>query len=201
MKKKLILLIGLAIAITVCVENKEGGKARELPGDSTVIMKEEAELSQDIIVSSETDAEKTEEKRETLNAEAEDASQNADSLCVGMRKEIFDATNSERVKAGLPELIWNDELAEAADVRAEEIITDFDHVRPDGTKCYVLSDLIYGENIARGPHASGEEFVSRWMGSEGHRENILWSQYTLIGVGTRCTEYGDTAVQLFGCED
>lgn len=118
-----------------------------------------------------------------------------------MRKEIFEATNAERVKVGLPELIWSDELAKAADVRAEEIITDFDHVRPDGTKCYVLSDLIRGENIARGPHASGKEFVSRWMGSDGHRENILWSQYTLIGVGTRCTEYGDTAVQLFGYED
>ncbi len=200
MKKKLILLMGLAIATAVCVENKEGGKARELPSNSAVIIKEEAGLSQDIIVSSETDAE-NEEKRETLNAEAEDASQNADSLCVGMRKEIFEATNAERVKAGLPKLIWSDELAEAADVRAEEIITDFDHVRPDGTKCYVLGDLIRGENIARGPHASGEEFVSRWMGSEGHRENILWSQYTLIGVGTRCTEYGDTAVQLFGYED
>lgn len=200
MKKKLILLMGLAIATVGCVESKEGGKARELPGNSTVIIKEEAGLSQDIIVSSETDA-KNEEKRETLNVEAEDASQNSGSLCVGMKKEIFDATNAERIKAGLPELIWNDELAEVADVRAEEIITDFDHVRPDGTKCYVLSDLIYGENIARGPHASGEEFVSRWMGSEGHRENILWSQYTIIGVGTRYTEYGDTAVQLFGYED
>lgn len=201
MKKKLILLMGLAITITVCVESKEGGKARELPSNSTAIIKEEkAELSQDIIVSSETDAE-NEEKRETQNAEAEDTFQNAESLCDGMRKEIFDATNSERINAGLPELIWSDELAEAADVRAEEIITDFDHVRPDGTKCYVLSDLIYGENIARGPHATGEEFVSRWMGSEGHRENILCSQYTLIGVGTRSTERGDTAVQLFGCED
>lgn len=200
MKKKLILLAGLAIAIAACVESKEGEKAREFSSNSPVIVKEEkARISQDI--PNETDTE-NEEKRETLNSEAEDTSQNVGSLCVGMRKEIFDATNAERINAGLPALIWSDELAEAADVRAGEIITNFSHVRPDGTKCYVLSDLIYGENLARGPqHASGEEFVSRWMGSEAHRENILWSEYTIIGVGTRCTEYGDTAVQLFGCED
>lgn len=124
-----------------------------------------------------------------------------DELCVGQAKEIFEATNAERVAAGLPELIWSDELAVAADIRAEEIITNFDHVRPDGTKCYVLSDLIHGENIARGPHASGQEYVSGWMGSEGHRENILREQYTLMGVGTRYTEYGDTAVQIFGFYD
>lgn len=200
MKKKIILLTGMAIAIIACVESKEGGKTRGFPDNNSATIKEEkAELSQEIIPV--TDTNETEEKRETHNPEEADISQETDSLCFGKAKEIFDATNAERIDAGLPELIWSDELAKAADIRAEEIITDFDHVRPDGTKCYVLSDLIYGENIARGPHATGEEFVSRWMGSEGHKENILCSQYTLIGVGTRCIEQGDTAVQLFGCKD
>lgn len=195
MKKKIILLTGMAIAIIACVEIKEGGKTRGFPDNNSVTIKEEKAELQDIIPI--TDTEK-EEKRETHNPEETDISQKEDSLCVGKAKEIYDATNAERVAAGLPKLTWSDELAEAADIRAEEIITDFDHVRPDGTKCYVLSDLIYGENIAKGPHATGEEFVSRWMGSEGHKENILCSQYTLIGVGTRCVERGDTAVQLFG---
>ena len=93
-----------------------------------------------------------------------------------------------------------DELARAADIRAEEIVDEehFSHVRPDGTKCYVLSDKIHGENIGRGPHANGYEFVQHWMESEGHKWNILCDKYTLIGVGTRCTEQGDTGVQLFG---
>lgn len=200
MKKKIILLTGMAIVIIACVESMEGGKTRGFPDNNSVTIKEEkAELSQEIIPV--TDTNETEEKRETHNPEEADISQEVDSLCVGKAKEIFDATNAERIKVGLPELIWSDELAEAANIRAEEIITNFDHVRPDGTKCYVLSNLIYGENIARGPHASGQEFVSRWMGSDGHKENILCSQYTLIGVGTRCIEQGDTAVQLFGCED
>lgn len=199
MKKKIILLTGMAIVIIACVESKEGGKTRGFPDNNSVTIKEEKAESQETIPVNDTNA--TEEKRETHNPEEADTSQEADSLCVGKAKEIFDATNAERIEAGLPELIWSDELAEAADIRAEEIITDFDHVRPDGTKCYVLSDLIYGENIARGPHASGQEFVQRWMGSDGHKENILCSQYTLIGVGTRCVERGDTAVQLLGCKD
>ena len=121
-------------------------------------------------------------------------------LCVGLAKEIYEETNKERVAAGLPELEWSDELAEAADVRAEEIIPDehFSHVRPDGTKCYALSDRIHGENIGRGPHATGAEFVQHWMDSEGHKWNILCDKYTMIGVGTRYTEMGDTAVQIFG---
>ena len=119
-------------------------------------------------------------------------------LCVGLAKEIYEETNKERISAGLPELVWSDELAEAADIRAEEIIDCFSHVRPDGTKCYALGERIHGENIARGPHASGAEFVQHWMDSPGHRENILRKEFTMMGVGTRCTEMGDTGVQIFG---
>lgn len=119
-------------------------------------------------------------------------------LCVGLAKEIYEETNKERISAGLPELVWSDELAEAADIRAEEIIDYFSHVRPDGTKCYALGDRIHGENIARGPHASGAEFVQHWMDSPGHRENILRKEFTMMGVGTRYTEMGDTGVQIFG---
>lgn len=119
-------------------------------------------------------------------------------LCVGLAKEIFDATNAEREITGIEPLKWSDELAEYANIRAEEIITNFSHIRDDGTKCYTLSDLIFGENIARGPHANGNDFLEHWMDSKEHKENILNPQYTTIGVGFTCTEQGDTAVQLFG---
>lgn len=146
--------------------------------------------------STEETAVESEEEPETLPS----ADEQTDELCVGFAKEVFDATNAERAAAGLPELIWSDELAIAADIRADEIIDEahFSHVRPDGTKCYVLNDRIHGENIARGPHADGYEFVEHWMDSEGHKWNILCEQYTLIGVGNRSTEKGDTAVQIFG---
>ena len=132
------------------------------------------------------------------NEEKVDTSSSSTELCVGVAKEIFDATNAERVAAGLSPLTWSDELARAADVRAEEIITTFSHTRPDGTKCYSLSSLVAGENIIRGPHATGSEMVAHWMDSDGHRANILYSGYGSIGISTRCTERGDTACQLFG---
>ena len=59
--------------------------------------------------------------------------------------------------------MWDDELAKYANIRAKEIITNFSHVRNDGTKCYVLSNLIYGENISRGPHTTGAEFLEHWI--------------------------------------
>ncbi len=149
------------------------------------------------------DIEEDDSKYRTYNEESaiqapESAEQSNKDLCVGLAKEIFDATNAEREAAGIKPLLWDDELAEYAGIRAQEIITTFDHVRPDGTKCYVMSDLIWGENIARGPCANGIEFLEHWMDSEGHKENILNPQYATIGVGFTCTERGDTAVQLFG---
>ena len=120
-------------------------------------------------------------------------------LCADIAKEIFEETNRERAAAGLPELAWNEELAAAADIRAEEIIDCFSHVRPDGTKCYALGDRIHGENIAKSPlESTGSEFVQHWMDSPGHRENILRERFTMIGVGIRITDMGITAVQIFG---
>ncbi len=156
-------------------------------------MEEETAFTEEMSVE-EPVAKETEENVESTTAPDEDK------LCVGLAKEIYEETNKERVAAGLPELEWSDELAEAADIRAGEIVDDahFSHVRPDGTKCYALSDRIHGENIGKGPHASGAEFVQHWMDSEGHKWNILCDKYTMMGVGTRCTERGDAAVQIFG---
>lgn len=123
---------------------------------------------------------------------------NTNLYCTGLAKEIFDATNAQRISAGLDPLIWSDELALAAQVRANEIITNFSHIRPDGTKCYALNSSITGENLIRGPSASGQEMVSRWMTSDGHRTNILWKQHRVIGIATVTTSQGTTGCQLFG---
>ena len=67
MKKKIILLTGLALAIIACVEIKEGGKTRGFPVNSSAVIKEEkAELQEIIPV---TNTNETEKKRETHNSE------------------------------------------------------------------------------------------------------------------------------------
>lgn len=220
MKKPLILLL-LALVCAGCAYKDGRTEDVIVPSEnvydaeeeSAVIASEESPIEDgedDIAVG--TDTEQSDVEQNTLDEETESTEENTaeienvetattteeNKLCVGLAEEIYEETNKERVSAGLPELVWSDELAEAADIRAEEIIDCFDHVRPDGTKCYALGDRIHGENIARGPEASGSEFVHQWMESPGHRANILREEYTLIGVGTRSTEMGYTGVQIFG---
>lgn len=219
MKKSLFLLL-LALVCTGCA-NKDGrtenvivpsGNVYDAEEESAEIASEELPIEdgKDDIAGG-TDTEQSDLEQNTLDEEivateeiaTEETVETAttteeNKLCVGLAKEIYEETNKERISAGLPELVWSDELAEAADIRAEEIIGTFSHIRPDGTKCYALGDRIHGENIARGPHASGAEFVQHWMDSPGHRENILRKEFTMMGVGTRYTEMGDTGVQIFG---
>ena len=75
--------------------------------------------TEDAIISEEN-VPTTDETTESIETPIE-----GNTLCVGFVKEIFDGTNKERVNAGLSELIWCDELAIAADIRAEEIIDCF----------------------------------------------------------------------------
>ena len=220
MKKPLILLL-LALVCAGCAYKDGRTENVIVPSEnvydaeeeSAVIASEESPIEDgkdDIAMG--TDTEQSDVEQNTLDEETESTEENTaeienvetattteeNKLCVGLVKEIYEETNKERIAAGLPELVWSDELAVAADIRAEEIIDCFDHVRPDGTKCYALGDRVHGENIARGPEATGSEFVQHWMESPGHRANILREEYTLIGIGTRSTEMGYTGVQIFG---
>ena len=96
--------------------------------------------------------------------------------------------NTERERHGLSTLRTTAKLNQAADVRASEIVSRFEHVRPNGTAPYtVLSNMgigytSAGENIAAG-YFSPCDVVSGWMNSSGHRANILNPDFTFMGVG------------------
>ena len=64
----------------------------------------------------------------------------------------------------------------------------FSHTRPDGTsyktaisEAGVVSNYT-GENVACG-HSSAQQVVKAWLNSPGHKDNILNSNFTKIGVG------------------
>ncbi len=103
-------------------------------------------------------------------------------------QQVVDLVNVERTKAGLNPLNKSSEICTAAQIRAVEISTSFDHTRPDGRRYRtVLADCgistrSSGENIAGG-YRSPQEVVQAWMGSEGHRANIMNPDYTDIGIG------------------
>ena len=106
----------------------------------------------------------------------------------------------ERREEGLGSLIADDLLKSIADIRAKEIVSKFSHERPDGSYYYSVLPKQYlqsGENIAMG-YSSASSVVEGWMNSSGHRQNILKSEYSHIGVS--CFVDGGTKywVQVFG---
>lgn len=113
---------------------------------------------------------------------------------------VFQIVNEERAKAGLPALSWANDLASAANIRAEELVQNFSHTRPDGTNCFTTFPWgIYaqkGENIASG-YNSPEKAMQGWMNSQGHRENILNTTYNRIAVGCYYSNGLYYWVQLF----
>ena len=114
-----------------------------------------------------------------------------------MASEVVALVNAERAGAGLPALRVDSELTRAACVRAQEIVRQFSHTRPDGTSWSTVSSSAHGENIAKGYRNASAVMVG-WMNSQGHRENILRASFGSIGV---CAyNYNGTIywVQLFG---
>ena len=121
---------------------------------------------------------------------------------------IADLTNVERSRAGLPPLRVEGRLMKAAQMQAEQMASlgRMDHVLSDGPYPAPKDRLAaagykwraFAENIAygqRGPEAVTES----WMGSAGHRANMLNGSYSEIGTGYAVDGRGRTYfVQVFG---
>lgn len=115
-------------------------------------------------------------------------------FCTESEKEfadkVFELTNVERQKNGLPEFERMDVLKNVALTRAWELTVEYrgDHSRPDGSICtgaFAENGIIYGgwaENIAAGQDTP-EGVVEAWMNSPSHRAAILNEDYTYLGVG------------------
>lgn len=103
-----------------------------------------------------------------------------------MKNEIIRLVNVERNKVGLKSLSVNTKNSSGSTVRAKEIATKFDHVRPNGTKYYTAFSGSYkytGENIGHHANMTAQNIVQLWMNSDGHRANILNPNYTSTSVG------------------
>lgn len=123
---------------------------------------------------------------------------------------IVEATNDERIAAGLSPLSINVKLNASAKIKTDDMIARqyFEHTSPSGEG---VSDLgtkvgydyvVIGENLALGDFKSADDLLDAWMKSPGHRANILNMNYHEIGVyAVRGTYQGHEvwfAVQHFG---
>jgi uncharacterized protein YkwD len=120
--------------------------------------------------------------------------------------EVVDRTNAERARHGLRSLSVDLRLAAAAQDHSADMVRRafFAHESPDGRQVWdraVAAGYAYrkvAENIAAGQRTA-EEVVRGWMGSPGHRANILDGDLTQIGVGRADGgSYGVYWTQVFG---
>lgn len=121
-------------------------------------------------------------------------------------QEVLALTNTQREAAGLNPLSVDPVLTEMAMLRARELEESYSHTRPSGENCKTVfrefeTDLrFWGENAAKG-NRTPEAVVEAWMGSQGHRENLLREDAEYLGVGVWQDEDGILYwVQLFAKE-
>ena len=119
-------------------------------------------------------------------------------------KEVFDLINKQRVANGLSSLKIDDELQNVARIKAEDMVNNnyFSHTSPtygspfDMIKKFGISYKTAGENIAGNSTNSGA--VTAWMGSPGHKANILNRSFNYTGIGVvKSPKYGKVYVQMF----
>jgi len=122
---------------------------------------------------------------------------------------IVDLTNEDRIENDLTPLAMNPVLKEAAQRKANDMAAKgyFSHNSPDGiTPWHWFREAGYkyafaGENLAVN-FSDSEEVAKAWMLSPSHKDNILNSKFTEIGVATAKGIYNGRetvfVVQLFG---
>ena len=116
--------------------------------------------------------------------------------------QVLQLVNQERAAAGLSPVVMDPILTAHAMQRAAEIAVYYSHTRPNGNSWTTALDPQYdyaarGENIAIG-YASARSVMTAWMGSEGHKANILYGNFAALGVGCFYQDDGSICwVQLF----
>ena len=119
-------------------------------------------------------------------------------------QDVLDLVNDERTSRGISALVASAGCADAAYAHAYdmEVRNFFDHVNPSGEGPPTriaragVSFSGWGENIAAG-QPTPADVVAAWMGSTGHRQNILNSSFHRLGIGVRLSAGGPIWVQDF----
>jgi uncharacterized protein YkwD len=126
----------------------------------------------------------------------------------GYENVLLREINQVRAQNGLGALRSSAPLAEAAEFHSRSMASRgfFAHESPDGSSFWKRVERFYpsrgyrywsaGENLAYGsPSMSADGAVRAWMGSPGHRANMLSATWTEIGIGA---VHVDTAPGVYG---
>ena len=119
-----------------------------------------------------------------------------DQFMAQVEQAIFNKVNEERTKAGVAPLTYNTTMEKYARIKSQDMGDNnyFSHTDLSGN--YITTQMkadgvtykAWGENIAyiggvTDPTALANQFMTNWMNSQGHKENILSTNFSSIGVG------------------
>lgn len=124
-----------------------------------------------------------------------------------LEAEVIKLTNKERQKVNLPPLKPNAILFDVARKHSANMIKQdklahlLDGKRIlDRIKATKYHYLVVGENLAWDPNSPAVT-MKDWMNSKTHRENILYKEFTEIGIGAITDKDGYTwYTQVFGTQ-
>jgi uncharacterized protein YkwD len=120
------------------------------------------------------------------NDEAKPADKAKQPALYPVEQEIIQWTNAQRKQYGLPPLVVDASLIQTARKHTFWMASSHSLQHAHGN---------WAENIAQG-QTSAWHAVSSWMGSSGHRANILNHRYRRIGVAGYKSTNGD----IFWCQ-
>jgi uncharacterized protein YkwD len=99
----------------------------------------------------------------------------------GMESQFVSQINSARASAGLPALSTSGDLTSVARSWSATMADEGKLYHRPGLGSAVSNWQLVGENVGQGPSVSA--LHSAFMGSPGHKANILNDRYTQVGVG------------------
>ena len=119
---------------------------------------------------------------------------------------MLNLINNERTQRGLKPLKLHSELTNLARLKSQDMVDNnyFAHNSPTYGSFYNMvsnAGISYrqvGENLAKARDVNKAHVLL--MASEGHRNNILSSNFTHIGIGIKADLYGIVVTQLFIAE-
>ncbi|MEM7112456.1 MAG: CAP domain-containing protein [Chloroflexota bacterium] len=126
--------------------------------------------------------------------------------------EVLNIVNQERSRVGCGPVTANEQLVSAARAHSQDMAVNdfFSHTGSNGSSPWERVDthgytgFAVGENIAAG-YSTATAVMEGWMGSPGHRDNILNCEANEIGIGyvflandTGSVNYHHYWTQLFG---
>ncbi|WMJ78834.1 MULTISPECIES: CAP domain-containing protein [unclassified Sedimentibacter] len=138
-------------------------------------------------------AESSAQKQPAENSQAETkqtANSSTKSSNSSYEQRVVQLVNVEREKNGLNPLVLDSSISNVARAKSKDMADNnyFAHQSPtygsagDMLRNFGINWSAWGENIASGQNTP-EQVVNAWMNSEGHRANILSTNFGKIGVG------------------